>query len=49
MSTSTTPHEAGTATRTGGAWPVLLCWIAVALDGFDLVVLGAVIPTLSER
>ena len=48
MSTSTTPHEAGTATRTGGAWPVLLCWIAVALDGFDLVVLGAVIPTLSK-
>ena len=29
-------------------WPVLLCWIAVALDGFDLVVLGAVIPTLSK-
>lgn len=29
-------------------WPVLLCWVAVALDGFDLVVLGAVIPTLSK-
>lgn len=29
------------------SWPVALCWIAVALDGFDLVVLGAVIPTLS--
>lgn len=29
-------------------WPTLLCWIAVALDGFDLVVLGAVIPTLSK-
>jgi benzoate transport len=27
---------------------VLLCWVAVALDGFDLVVLGAVIPTLSK-
>src|SRR5690348_4092528 len=39
------------APRTGGAagfWPVLLCWVAVALDGFDLVVLGAVIPTLSK-
>ncbi len=40
-----------TAARTGapsahGSWPVVLCWIAVALDGFDLVVLGAVIPTL---
>ncbi len=30
------------------SWPVLLCWIAVALDGFDLVVIGAVIPTLKE-
>ncbi|WP_086709468.1 MFS transporter [Streptomyces antimycoticus] len=29
-------------------WPAVLCWIAVALDGFDLVVLGAVIPTLSK-
>jgi MFS family permease len=26
---------------------VVLCWVAVALDGFDLVVLGAVIPVLS--
>lgn len=25
----------------------LLCWIAVVLDGFDLVVLGALIPTLT--
>ena len=32
----------------GGFWPVLLCWLAVALDGFDLVVLGAVIPTLTK-
>jgi MFS transporter, AAHS family, benzoate transport protein len=41
--------EAGT-TRSAGRpadfWPVLLCWVAVALDGFDLVVLGVVIPTL---
>lgn len=27
-------------------WPSLLCWLTVALEGFDLVVLGAVIPTL---
>ncbi|WP_413099911.1 MFS transporter [Streptomyces sp. Inha503] len=26
----------------------MLYWIAVALDGFDLVVLGTVIPTLSK-
>ena len=31
-----------------GLWPVVLCWLAVALDGFDLVVLGAVIPTLDQ-
>ncbi len=38
------------ATRpAAGAWPVVLCWVAVALDGFDLVVLGAVIPTLAAE
>jgi MFS transporter, AAHS family, benzoate transport protein len=36
--------EGGSATR----WVVVLCWIAVALDGFDLVVLGAVTPALLE-
>ena len=27
----------------------MLCWLAVALDGYDLVVLGAVIPTLAKQ
>lgn len=27
-------------------WPIWLCWLAMVLDGFDLVVLGTVIPTL---
>jgi MFS transporter, AAHS family, benzoate transport protein len=51
---STSPRPSTTATvatgerAAGGRWPVLLCWLAVALDGFDLVVLGAVIPTLTE-
>ncbi len=27
-------------------WPVLLAWLAVALEGYDLVVLGAVLPAL---
>lgn len=27
-------------------WPVVLCWLTVLLDGLDLVMLGAVIPTL---
>ncbi|MGH3309861.1 MAG: MFS transporter [Streptomyces sp.] len=43
---STSPTAPRTAQ--GGSWPVLLCWLAVALDGFDLVVLGAVIPTLTK-
>ncbi|RSZ62852.1 MFS transporter [Corynebacterium hylobatis] len=28
-------------------WPMALCWVVVMLDGFDLVVLGAAIPTLT--
>jgi hypothetical protein len=42
---STSPRTAtavaASACASGGMWPVLLCWLAVALDGFDLVVLGA--------
>jgi MFS family permease len=32
--------------RSSRHWPTILCWAVVALDGFDLVVLGTVIPTL---
>jgi MFS transporter, AAHS family, benzoate transport protein len=45
---STTAAESTAQRVPGDFWPVLLCWLAVALDGFDLVVLGAVIPTLTE-
>ncbi|BBZ30827.1 MFS transporter [Mycolicibacterium madagascariense] len=31
------------------SWPAVLCWLTVLLDGYDLVVLGAAIPTLLER
>jgi MFS family permease len=41
-----TAGSSSAARPTSGSWPVLLCWLAVALDGYDLVVLGAVIPTL---
>jgi len=44
--TTTTSRTSSVPAR--GLWPVALCWIAVALDGFDLVVLGAVIPVLGE-
>lgn len=45
---SSSSHASRSSTTDAGRdrWPVWLCWIAVALDGFDLVVLGAVIPTL---
>ncbi len=36
----------GSTRSTRSAWPVWLCWFAMVLDGFDLVVLGTVIPTL---
>ncbi|MCW2848279.1 MAG: hypothetical protein JWR90_2253 [Marmoricola sp.] len=45
---SSTSQQTTRAAASLGYWPVLLCWIAVALDGFDLVVLGAVIPTISK-
>lgn len=43
QSTATPGPAAGRAT---GAWTVALCWITVMLEGYDLVVLGAIIPTL---
>lgn len=39
---SAAPERAGR----GSAWTVILCWITVMLEGYDLVVLGAIIPTL---
>ena len=43
---STGASSAGGST---GRWVAALCWVAVALDGFDLVVLGAVTPALLEH
>ncbi|MCF2570559.1 MFS transporter [Brevibacterium sp. UCMA 11754] len=40
------PGAANTARAGDTRWPAILCWLAVALEGFDLVVLGAVIPEL---
>ncbi|MFF4790358.1 MFS transporter [Streptomyces sp. NPDC001276] len=41
---SQTSVQSGTAGRS--TWTVVLCWITVMLEGYDLVVLGAIIPTL---
>lgn len=35
--------------RTGSSWVATLCWSAVALEGFDLVVLGVVLPSLLDE
>ena len=40
---------AGGRQTSAAFWPVLLCWLAMTLDGFDMVVLGAVIPTLDAE
>jgi hypothetical protein len=42
MST-TTRHGAGAAN-----WAIALCWPAIMLDGFDLVVFGVVLPPLLD-
>lgn len=42
---SASPSVAGRP-RPRSSGPAALCWLAMVLDGFDLVVLGAVIPTL---
>ncbi|GAA4551958.1 aromatic acid/H+ symport family MFS transporter [Pseudonocardia xishanensis] len=36
----------GATTGTRAGWVAPLCWSAVALEGFDLVVLGVVLPSL---
>ena len=46
--TTTSGSVSTTAQHSARLWAVALCWVAVALDGFDLVVIGAVIPTLSK-
>ncbi|MYU22974.1 aromatic acid/H+ symport family MFS transporter [Streptomyces sp. SID8352] len=47
MASATTPGAPARSAGTGSsAWTVVLCWITVLLEGYDLVVLGAIIPTL---
>ncbi|MEV6296728.1 aromatic acid/H+ symport family MFS transporter [Streptomyces sp. NPDC051896] len=50
MTSVVSSNTSGTTRRTGtdrrNVWTVVLCWITVMLEGYDLVVLGAIIPTL---
>jgi benzoate transport len=41
------PVQSSAAARAAN-WVAPLCWIAVLLDGFDLVVVGTVVPTLQQ-
>jgi len=43
---STPTPTPGTARAAG--WVAALCWVAVLLDGFDLVVVGTVVPALQS-
>src|SRR4051812_10256996 len=47
MGPSATRTGSATLARTAG-WVAPLCWIAVLLDGFDLVVVGTVVPALTQ-
>ncbi|TFV62930.1 MFS transporter [Blastococcus sp. CT_GayMR20] len=47
MST-TSERGSATAARAAAGWVAPLCWVAVLLDGFDLVVVGTVVPTLQS-
>lgn len=41
-----TTESAAERTRVGAGWVVPLAWTAVALEGYDIVVVGAVLPSL---
>jgi AAHS family benzoate transporter-like MFS transporter len=45
VGTTSTPP---TTTARAAGWVAALCWTAVLLDGFDLVVAGTVLPALSR-
>ncbi|WP_313821230.1 aromatic acid/H+ symport family MFS transporter [Citricoccus sp.] len=48
MATSTPARSgSGSLVLRGRNWVAPLCWFAVLLDGFDAVVLGAIMPTLT--
>ena len=47
MSTISTNADSAPTRPASALIVLMLCWVAVVLDGFDLVVLGALIPTLT--
>ncbi len=45
----TTESVAGQVRAVRNGWVAPLCWLTIALEGFDLVVLGVVIPSLLKE
>jgi AAHS family benzoate transporter-like MFS transporter len=43
-----TPSTSTPAPARAAGWVAALCWTAVLLDGFDLVVVGTVVPSLTK-
>jgi MFS transporter, AAHS family, benzoate transport protein len=48
MSEKSAVRAPGEGTARAAGWVAPLCWLAVLLDGFDLVVVGTVVPVLQE-
>jgi benzoate transport len=48
MSATPSVRTTGAGAAHGAGWVAALCWLAVLLDGFDLVVVGTVVPVLQE-
>lgn len=44
--TLTSKSPSSSSTKSTSRWTAALCWITVMLEGYDLVVLGAIIPIL---
>jgi MFS transporter, AAHS family, benzoate transport protein len=48
VSATPTSRTSSPAAERAAGWVAPLCWVAVLLDGFDLVVVGTVIPSLTS-
>lgn len=48
--TTTSPHRAPTTARPRAAWTVILvCWLIVVFDGYDLIVYGTTLPLIMKE
>src|SRR5215218_5903225 len=47
MTTSVT--STGTKLSASTRWVIAICWVTIIFDGYDLIVYGAVVPTLLQE